>query len=370
MSTILTDSHSDEDELVVPASCFEVKAIFHTEPDRDTVREIQEWVRDTGLPHEWRGHTHTKPPADGPPPKYIDEFDVPITGRHVHAVAPCPCCSPLKPKYKRGGKIAWFEEEGVIRLIGPECYRTLNADGHLFAVAEMNARRKREQAIRYLSNSLPRLEAMAAAFAEVRKVTFAVEDFRKELLEALAIKDIPLWDHCSLGVLSIFQKKTDLSITKDGEIKRQEIDIKVACAPLRGHRMLQPHPKPFDMTLTNIGLGLTRIIDQIRENPDVSGWSDQYRADSLRSYNRTRRELLKLVSTIQDLQQFVGPIALPTLKRWGVLPEATLAVFVERVGREYRIGPNPNDWVKIDIRPSMEVPVPDLVAIDPGVDAI
>ena len=153
----------------------EVKSIYNDEPSRETVREILEWVRQSGLPHEWHGHTHTKPPKDGPAPKYLDEFDVPTRGRNVHAIAPCPCCSPRKPKYKRGGKIAWFKDEGVIRLIGPECYKSLNASGHQEAMAELSARRKREQGIRYLANSLPRLEAMSAGLTEVRRVAFAVE---------------------------------------------------------------------------------------------------------------------------------------------------------------------------------------------------
>ena len=368
MSIILADSHSVEDELVIPASCFEVKAIFRGEPDRDTVREIQEWVRNTGLPHEWRGHTHTKPPADGPPPKYIDEFDVPTKGRKVRAVAPCPCCSPRHAKYKLGGKIAWFKDEGVIRLIGPRCYASLNADGHKEAMAEMTARKRREQAIRYLSENLPRLEVMYSTYEEFRKIAFAVEGFRTDLLAALESLDIPLWNHCQQGTLSIFQKTTDISVTKAGEIKQREIDIKVPYATLRGHLILEPQPKSFDMTLNNVRTGLSRIIDQIRSKPNVAGWSDEDRRLSLMSYNRTRGDLLRLAGRIRDLQQFVGPIALPTLKRWGIMPEATLSIFVERVGREYRIGSSPNNWIKMDILPSMELSVPDFETIDPGID--
>ncbi|MBJ3785864.1 hypothetical protein [Devosia sediminis] len=368
MNNSIADSIAYRDELVVPTKCFEVKSVFHEEPDREIVREILDWVRSTGLPHEWRGHTHTKPPADGPAPKYLDEFDVPTGGRNVHAVAPCPCCSPLKAKYKRGGKIAWFPQEGVIRLIGPECYKSLNAMGHREAMAELVARRKREQGIRYLSDSLPRLLAISDAFKEVRKIAYGVDSLRSEIQQAPALQNLPLWDHCSQGVLSIFERRTEVTINKDGEIERREVDAKIAYASLRGFRILDPMARSFDMTLNNIKFGLSRIIDQITTHPDVSSWTDEDRRQALSSYNRTRRDM-RLVDQLNDLQQFVGVIALPTLKRWGVHPGATLPIHVERIGADLRIGSSPSNWIKVDIPKSVESDVPSISDIDPGVEA-
>ena len=99
-------------ELFVPASCYQIKPWFTVEPRRELINEILAWIKETGRPHEWRGHTHTKPPR-GSKPKYLDEFDVPLFGHIADRVARCPCCSPTSPKYKLGGKIAWFEAENV-----------------------------------------------------------------------------------------------------------------------------------------------------------------------------------------------------------------------------------------------------------------
>lgn len=38
--------------------------------------------------------------------------------------------------FARNGKIAWFPDEHVIRMIGPKCFQTLNPEGHCEAVAQ------------------------------------------------------------------------------------------------------------------------------------------------------------------------------------------------------------------------------------------
>ncbi|GEM_PF-2689394 len=362
----MTDS-TDDDELVVPSSCFEVKDIFREEPDRSVVKEILDWVRETGRPHEWRGHTHTKPPV-GSVPKYLDEFDVPTKGRIRHAVAPCPCCSPLKAKYKRGGKIAWFQAEGVIRLIGPDCFAALNAEGHDEAVKELRRRKRREQAIRYLSDSLPRLHATQGAFKIVRSVAVAMGEFRAEIQEGLRAQEIPLWDHCQRGELSVFREEQDISISRQGEIVRRDIQVKVPYAVLSGYRMLNPDAKPFDQRLANIDTGLSRMIDQINAAPNVAEWTEEYTRQSLSSYNRTRRSLLSLVAELRDLQQFIR-LGVPTLRGWGRKPEATLAIYVEVSGKDLRIGLGENSWRKAFMGSTISTVLPDIDAIDPGVDA-
>jgi hypothetical protein len=357
----------DDDDLVVPASSFEVKAYFREEPSRAVVKEVLDWIRETGRPHEWRGHTHTKPPA-GATPKYLDEFDVPTKGRIRHAVAPCPCCSPLKPKYKRSGKIAWFPDEDVIRLIGPDCFASLNAEGHTEAVKELRLRKKREQAIRYLSDSLPRLEEAREAFKAVRSVALVMERFRSELQEALQGQQIPLWDHSNRGELSVFREEQDVSIAADGEIIRRNILVKAPYAALSGYRMLDPSAKPFDQRLANIDVGLSRMIDQVTAEPNVAEWPEVFMRQSLSSYNRTRRSFVALVDELRDLQQFVR-LGVPTLRSWGRLPEATLSVYVDVAGNDLRIGLGEHSWRKALIGDTILTVLPDVVAIDPGMDA-
>ncbi len=54
------------DEIDIPASAWEIKAIFPTRPGDDIIAEIKAYVKAYGTPYLWRGHTHAPPPKDGP----------------------------------------------------------------------------------------------------------------------------------------------------------------------------------------------------------------------------------------------------------------------------------------------------------------
>jgi hypothetical protein len=49
------------DEIDIPASAWEIKAIFPTRPGDDIVAEIKAYVKAFGMPYLWRGHTHSPP---------------------------------------------------------------------------------------------------------------------------------------------------------------------------------------------------------------------------------------------------------------------------------------------------------------------
>jgi hypothetical protein len=140
----------------IPPECREVKAWFRERPGSEVVEEIKRHVAKTGWPHTWRGHTHTKPPP-GSKPVYLEEFDLPEKRLRAKRWVPCPCCAPETPKYGRDGKIAWFPTEGVIRLLGPECFKSLDKEGHEEAKRQLEIERQRKQDTDYLLSKLPLL---------------------------------------------------------------------------------------------------------------------------------------------------------------------------------------------------------------------
>lgn len=48
----------------IPQSARALKAWFNEQPGDEIVVEIKAFVAKTGKPYLWRGHTHTKPPAN------------------------------------------------------------------------------------------------------------------------------------------------------------------------------------------------------------------------------------------------------------------------------------------------------------------
>jgi hypothetical protein len=116
--------------LDIPDEFFDPKPFYRTrDAAQGVLREIKDHIKKTGEPHSWRHHTHSKPTTRARI-VYIGEFDLPPSHQAPDRHAPCPCCSPRAPKFSRKGKIAWFPDEHVIRMIGPECFATLNPEGH------------------------------------------------------------------------------------------------------------------------------------------------------------------------------------------------------------------------------------------------
>jgi hypothetical protein len=133
------------DEIDIPDECYHSKPYFKERPDSALVKHIKAFIKETGNPHMWHGHTHTKPPK-GARIVYLAEFDLPKKlHKSPHLFAPCPCCSPTHPKYVRNGKIGWFPDEGIIRIIGPDCFAALDKEGHFKAVAQLRAEQQIEK---------------------------------------------------------------------------------------------------------------------------------------------------------------------------------------------------------------------------------
>jgi len=130
------------EEFDIPQTALETKSWYRERPGSEIIPEIKEFVAAGNWPFLWSGHTHTQPPR-GAVPVYIDEL-------FLKNPSPCPCCTPRTAKWKKAGKIAWFPEEGVIRIIGPDCFRALNPEGHDQAVADLRREQTKQQDVRYL----------------------------------------------------------------------------------------------------------------------------------------------------------------------------------------------------------------------------
>ena len=145
------------DPIDVPPEAFAPKPIFPDFPSPEIVAEVLEWVK-TQPPWAWRGHTHSKPDNDEAQEiRYVADFQLP-----KGIESPCPCCTPRHAKFGKGF-IAWFSRSACIRLMGQDCFKTLNPEGHQFAVDELDERQQRTATIAYLTAKIEkRFEAVEA----------------------------------------------------------------------------------------------------------------------------------------------------------------------------------------------------------------
>lgn len=163
------------DPVEVPLSARQVKAHYPQRPPEAVLQEILDFIREVQAPHLWHGHTHTKPPANARV-VYLGEFQL----TEVTA-APCPCCSPNHAKYFTSGRIGWFMDEGVIRLMGWQCFRTLSPDAHDAAEDEYQAEKQRKADEHFILTNVDKVRAGINAIASNLKIAEAVERFTQRL---------------------------------------------------------------------------------------------------------------------------------------------------------------------------------------------
>src|SRR6478735_1866700 len=153
------------ERLQLPAHVFTDKPKYATRPGREIIRKIKEFIEKTGEPHMWPGHSHSRPGRHDRI-VYLDTFDLPQSHRgeaNRDRWAPCPCCHLHFPKYFRAGMIAWFPDQKLIRILGPQCFRKLNPEGHAIAIDQYDREQRIRRDIAFLIQNLPLLPAAMAA---------------------------------------------------------------------------------------------------------------------------------------------------------------------------------------------------------------
>lgn len=144
------------------------KGSHRTKPTDEWQRAFLAHVRNTGQP-EIFPDIERYPPPEGSRPYILCRFDVDRKKRPERDMAPCAMCSPFHEKCLEGLCLVWYEDEGVVRVIGPECGNGLDGGALLNAERKAFDRRQRQmRAETFLENNLPRISAWIAALNELR----------------------------------------------------------------------------------------------------------------------------------------------------------------------------------------------------------
>ncbi len=118
-----------------------VKRVFDVRPEY-LKSEFIDYIQNA-LPHTCPFITHEKPPKDGIE-VILQDFMIP---RHVLArdgLAPCPICSPVKPKYVKG-HLLWSNESKGLYAVGHCCGHGFFTSDSLARALTRNARAERRR---------------------------------------------------------------------------------------------------------------------------------------------------------------------------------------------------------------------------------
>ncbi len=353
---------SKEHQFDVPAEAFEPKPWFVTRTDADAVvREIKSWVAEGNEPHLWRGHTHSSPPPTATP-VYLDEFSLPDARVRAGRWAACPCCCPRDPKYgRKPGKIAWFPEERVIRMMGPDCFKALNRAGHDLAVANLEEERRRWRDEVYLLGNLDKVSRAVQVLEAGRDVALQFEKLKGDLLYPMQIYAHDLWGYIKTGELTLHSTEQEAYLGRDGEIHRRPIQIvsRYATVPVS---FFQPGSNLLSHRFDTVILKLSEIDFRYPERA-LQEMSEEQRAKAakiLGTYFQRGRDLLQRLS---EWRASLSRSSISTLRSWGQHPNSPTRFFIRREGRELLIGREATRTARVELPYFMERTVGEIPAL-------
>jgi hypothetical protein len=309
------------DEIEIPASAWEVKAVFATRPGDEIVAEIKTYIKAFGTPYLWRGHTHAPPPKEARI-VYLDEIGLPPT--HCgelsrHRWSPCPCCSPRHPKFYKAGMIAWFPDEQTIRIIGPECFVSFNLDGHVIAYDAFRREQEERKTTAFLLSLLGHVGGVVSVIdhnAEAVKETDRVRDIIARRIPVLI--EFDLWNHVrSDQRLRTERKLRKLVRDRDGEEREVVVRESNVYGPVIGHIMLRPKAKPiYDrLRLCLQRLRLADFGEAFAERLATLSLDDRKKLAKLLQVEVGKAHYLLAEAT--EVRSFLSPENVATLRGWG-----------------------------------------------------
>jgi hypothetical protein len=303
--------------IYIPEAARNPKPRFPTRERADAeIPKIHKHIATEGKTYTYPGHTHTKPPK-GAEPVYIGEFTMPKHLPRSLRYAPCPCCCDHFGKFM-SGMIAWFPAERVIRLIGPDCFRTLSPEGHDKAkrayLQEQEAKRDRD----FLLSNIPKLARALRSIEKAAEVAAAVEQFHLALHQSLKRQGISLWRHVrDGGSLKVWGKSKELRQDSDGTPRVHEVEALMPKYRLHGYQMLEEVPKRLSRPLADCAARLLPFDFGDGWKAAVEKMDDAATSEACDVINTSISEAEGLIAEVRDLRRFVEPVNINTLKKWG-----------------------------------------------------
>jgi hypothetical protein len=308
-------------DIKIPPEALVGRPIFFERPGADIEAEILDFIRETYAPHLWRGHTHTKP-SKGELFEYINDYQL-LPGRE----APCPCCSPVRPKYWRKGVIVWFPREGVIRLLGGYCFkRMMGLDAHRAALKKREGVKRHRANIAINLQNVGALPATLSAINQVIPIANAVDRFRDELRSGDIGKFTRgLLRHAKEGALYIEEK--------GGKLRRY--------ASIAGQSILSPAIKPVSPRMRSARTILASL--ELSGDPEecVRAMNDKDAERFAKVISAGVKIVKDALADIEEMRQFVSDQTLATLRTWGKEDGCPYPTFVKKEYRAFLIGASP-----------------------------
>jgi hypothetical protein len=336
----------------IPDEYYEPKPFYRTRDSAEAVRrEIKDHIKKTGEPHSWRHHTHSKPVKNSRI-VYIDQFDLPASHQAPDRHAPCPCCSPRAPKFSRNGKVAWFPDEHVIRMIGPDCFATLNPEGHWEAVEQFGREEAERRTVSYLTNNLhlnvPAREVIERAIPTLEAIDHVHGSLQQRINEILRVD---LWRHVSRGSLSVNEIGRRMRRARSGEEGVEDFMDVRQFSEFPGYHMFSPRTSRLASRIKGFSKRLS-LIDFGNETQErVRAMTTEEQAKAARILSTGISWAAKIFEEAIAIRSGFSSMSIATLKGWTRHTGCPVRLFVSGDESNFYIGTDEQHQLRIEITP-------------------
>jgi hypothetical protein len=331
------------DEIHIPAEFMEPKPWWTARPSAERIAEILNFIQRTGTPHRWPGQTYNRPPQNSPI-DYLAEFHLP----QLRMLAPCPCCTPHSPKY-RHGMIAYFPEEQMIRIIGHDCFKSINSEGHVKALKKYHRDIQQKRDIAYLLDHLGKVPELISVVEQAEPVGHAVDEFRNKACTVFKeVLHLDLWDHIRTGELRITSTRTQIVQIPGQGVDEREVQVTETYGRITGQDFLKVRSPKLGLKLRNVLIGLGAINYGPNFKEVVAEMSDEHRREAARILGKAVQAADAVFSSIHDLRQFTSPATLATLNGWARRKGCIVQMHVTFDGSNLHIGRDEDSWRRIE----------------------
>jgi hypothetical protein len=337
------------ERIIIPDASRVTKDWFPTRESADAaIPLIRTHLQATGETYTWAGHTHTRPP-EGAVPVYIGSFELPDRYVKLKRLAPCPCCWDEAPKFGHG-KIAWFEDERVIRLIGPQCFRSLNPEAHEHAQSTYEIEQEQKSNTDFLLKNLPQLAQVVKIIDRAHTVACALETFHAELHHKLPAVQLKLWQHVRRnGELSVNLQEKEFRRGEDGEMYSHDIEVQRVQWRLSGYEMLGSPLEPLSSPLENA----LNKIEPYNTGQDaqaaVEAMDHPQRQQVAAILSRCVKNAKDKIARIEVLRGFTKRVEINTLRNWGTHEGCPLTLYCSHDGESIAFGRREHNTVNIQL---------------------
>jgi hypothetical protein len=249
--------------------------------------------------------------------------------------------------------IAHFPSEHFIRIIGHDCFKSINSEGHVQALKKYHGDIQEKQDTAYLSSHLGKVPELISAVEHAEPVGHALDEFRNKACTVFKeVLHLDLWDHIRTGELRITSTKTQIVQIPGQGVDERQVQVTETYGWITGQDFLKARSPKLGLKLHDVLIGL-RAIDYGSDFKDVvAQMSNQHRREAARILGKAVGAANAVFASILDLRQFTSPINLATLNGWASKEQCVVHMYLTFDGINLGIGKNEYNWRRIEAPPA------------------